>query len=446
GAIERAARDGEASRAQPMRLLRWAVIWAVLLAGAASAQPTPRVIEAIDVVGNERFSKADAIATSGLRPGDMVGEDELLAAVEALEFTGEFRSVRITTEGARLRIAVEEEPTFSGGLSFGGGFDTEDGVLGFGSLTLRDALIEGSVLTSRIAVAEEFRRASADVAYPLPVGPTDGIGLRLSLAQIDEDDASFEFDRYEITPYATFELGERSQLELRYTFSETDIGDLAADVSPILAAEIGAETSSGFGLTFRTAGEAGPVAWRFRLDQDFTGVGGDTALSTTEASLSARADLGQTGFALRGKLAGGLVEGLGGDDPRASDRFALGGASLRGFEGGTVSPRDVTATSSTILGGDRFAALQTELLVPVFRKWPIVETFVFGDIGSVWGLDTDAEAAGSLDTSFVSRRSAGVGASVDTALGRFEAYYAIGVDAIAEDDEERFGLTFRTRF
>ncbi|MEM7710747.1 MAG: BamA/TamA family outer membrane protein, partial [Pseudomonadota bacterium] len=233
---------------------------------------------------------------------------------------------------------------------------------------------------------------------------------------------------------------------LRYTFSETDIGDLASDTSPIISAESGSETSSGFGLTFRTAGGSGPFAWRFRFDQDFTGVGGDTSLSTTQAILSARAELGQTGFALRGKLAGGAIEGLGDDESRASDRFAIGGAGLRGFEGGTVSPRDVTASSSTILGGDRFATLQTELLVPIFRNRPIIETFAFADIGSVWSLETDTAPAGALDTSFVSRRSAGVGASVDTPLGRFEAYVAIGVDGIEEDEEERFGLTFRTRF
>ncbi|MEM7710505.1 MAG: POTRA domain-containing protein, partial [Pseudomonadota bacterium] len=173
-----------------VRLLLLAISALFLTVGWVVAAPEPRIVEIIEVTGNKRFTDADVIASSGLRPGDMVGEEELLAAVEALEFTGEFRSVRITTDQSRVRIAVEEEPTFSGGISFGGGFDTENGVLGFGSLTLRDILIEGSVFSSRLTVAEEFQRISAELAYPLPVGPTDGLGVRFSAAEIDSEEAS----------------------------------------------------------------------------------------------------------------------------------------------------------------------------------------------------------------------------------------------------------------
>ena len=61
---------------------------------AAQTDDAARVFRSIEVTGNDRFRDRDVLATADLRPGEPYTEADIVAAVEALEFTGEFRSVR----------------------------------------------------------------------------------------------------------------------------------------------------------------------------------------------------------------------------------------------------------------------------------------------------------------------------------------------------------------
>lgn len=238
-------------------------------------------------------------------------------------------------------------------------------------------------------------------------------------------------------------------VELRYTLGSSDIRKVNAAASPIIQSEAGRLTSSGVGFSFATGSAFDGVAtdplsaWSLRLDQDFTGLGGDTKFSTTKVSLAARRSFGQSGFAIRTRIEMGAVVGRDGETPRASERFSLGGASLRGFERGTISPRDVClgcaadgSDQNTLLGGNYFAVARTDVLIPVFRKAPQVETFAFFDIGSVWDVDTTTAAAGTLTDDCAWRSSYGIGASFDTQLGKFEAYVALGSDGENFDEEQ----------
>lgn len=424
----------------------------------AQSVPGPRVFETIEVEGNERFRDGDVTATSGLQTGVLLSQDDLIAGAEALEFTGEFENVVITSRGKTLIIAVEETPEYSGGLTFGLGYDFDTGAFGAVGLSLNNLFGNGTQIRSNALVGDEAQTFDFLIRSRQFWGDDRRGGVRLSFGNYDYDNTTYTYRFAEIEPFIALPVADMGALELRYTLASRDIRKVSAAASPIIQAEAGRLTSSGVGFSFATGsaftGNSADAlsAWSLRFDQDFTGLGGDTNLSTSKLSFSARRSLGTSGLGIRTRIELGAVVGSDGD-PRANERYSLGGSGLRGFERGTISPRDVCvgcaadgSDESTLLGGNYFAVARTDLLIPIFRQAPQVETFAFFDVGSVWNVDTTVAAAGILDDSREWRSSYGIGASFDTQLGLFEAYVALGSDGEALDKEQEFGLTFRTEF
>ena len=414
---------------------------------AAVAAPEPRVFTTVEVTGAQRFDEEDVLATSGLRPGVALGEADLREAVEALEATGEFEEVRIRSRGDALIVEVDEQPTYEGRLAFGAGYDTDIGALASAGLVLRDPFGPGTVLEADALVAERLTRASASVLAEVPSRPGLVWGIRAGATRRDLEETEFQLDEASLSPFVRLSPGPRRSLELRYVLASDDIHDVAPDASPILLAEAGSEVSSGVGATLRAASPDGPGArWAVSLSLDVTGLGGETDLATGRLRAFGSTPLGGRGLVLRSTLEAGAVAGLGGDDPRASDRFALGGTALRGFEPATIGPRDVAQGRSTLLGGDRFAVSRTDLVFPSPRALPALRPFLFADVGTAWGLDVAVEPAGRVTDGPDLRGSAGVGATLSPGRGRLEAYHALLTRGEAGDEERRFGLAYRVSF
>lgn len=423
------------------------------------ANPQPRVFNQIEIRGNDRFRDQDIIATSGLATGVPLGQEDLVAAVEALDYTGEFQDIEISSAGNTLIVSVKEAPNYTGGLTFGAGYDTDNGVFGVLGLSIDNAFDSNLKLRGNLFFAEEvqtlrFQVRSEDFW-------SEGIkgGVRVSYGNFEYDNTLYQFETAKLEPYVVFDVADTGIVELRYTYSRSDISNVDASASPILMSEEGSRDSSGIGFSFATGSSLLQSenrtldGWSLRFDQDFTGLGGDTELSISKLSLAGRKRLTSGGLTLRTRIEVGAVVGRGSDNPTASERFTLGGSRLRGFERGSVSPRDICAGCGaggadveTILGGNYYAVARTDLLVPIFADRPEIETFAFFDIGTVWNVDTTTSPAGTLEDGQDWRRSFGIGASFDTELGKFEAYYALDADGTAFDEEQEFGLTFRTSF
>ena len=450
---------GNRARWMSWRAYSAAALCAVMAVSTAANTPPPRIFSTIQVVGNDRFRDGDILATSGLQTGVALSQSDLEQAYEALQFTGEFERVEIRSQGDVLIIEVDETPQYSGGLTFGLGYDTDIGVFGAGGLLIDGALGPGSQLRGDFLVGEEVQTLGLDLSSDTFWSPTLRGGVRFDVANFEYDTTTYQYQFAAVEPYLQFELNDRSRAELRYTLGQRRISDVDPSASTILQAEAGDRTSSGVGFTVRTGsaqfedGFGAGSQWFFRFDQDFTGLGGDTTLSTSQATLAFRQRLAPSGLAVRVRVELGAVAGFDGDTPRVSERFTLGGARLRGFERGAISPRDVCSGCGsgggdvvTELGGDFYAVARTDLLVPLFPNSPQFETFVFFDVGSSWGLDTDTAPSGRLEDETIWRNSAGIGASFDTQIGQFEAYFALHTDGTVHDQRQEFGLTFRSQF
>ncbi|MEM8653669.1 MAG: BamA/TamA family outer membrane protein [Pseudomonadota bacterium] len=408
---------------------------------------TARVFNDIIVEGNSRFSDRDILVTAGLRRGEAYGEQDLLEAIEDLEFTGEFDEVRIRSEGDRLIITVDETPRFEGQLVFGGGFDTDTGFFVGGALQIEDALGIGARINAELTLAEEIQTARFAVFDPDALSETVGLGVRFAYSNVEFDNVLFSYEDISLSPFVTFDLGRGRELEARIVFSETNLRDVDPSASAILQSEVGSENAVALGLTYKFGGvdpSADRFTWGVLLDAEYA-FAGDADYIRAQVRGDIFLPIAR-GFALRSTAEAGHIAGLDDYIVRATDRFVLGGASLRGFERGTVTVRDIDGTVDTNLGGNSFAVIRTDLLVPLFPENPDVGTFVFADIGSVWELETDTAASGQLFDGFDLRASLGIGASYDFDFGRLEAYLAAPVEEATGDDDEIFGITFRTNF
>jgi len=181
-------------------------------------------------------------------------------------------------------------------------------------------------------------------------------------------------------------------------------------------------------------------------------LGGDARYVRTEASVKGFTTLFSDDVVGSLELAGGANVAFGGYDLQASDRFFLGGDSLRGFEVAGVGPRD-QFTDDT-LGGQYFGVARAEVTFPL----GLPEEFglaggVFGDVGTVWGLDetatfdpSDPTQTGEVDDSFELRAAVGATIFWTSPFGPVRLNFAAPLLEEDGDDDEFFRFSAGTRF
>lgn len=144
-------------------------------------------------------------------------------------------------------------------------------------------------------------------------------------------------------------------------------------------------------------------------------------------------------FTLAFNAEAGWGKGLGGRPFPVFKNFYAGGlGSVRGFEQGTLGPRDVTGSS---IGGPRKAVLNTELVAPFpgAGNDRTLRMFGFVDVGNVFG-ETEKIDFGQL------RASAGVGIGWISPLGPLRLAIAQPVRKFPGDRIQRLQFQIGTSF
>ena len=142
-------------------------------------------------------------------------------------------------------------------------------------------------------------------------------------------------------------------------------------------------------------------------------------------------------LAFNGEL--GLGKGMGGRPFPVFKNFYSGGlGSVRGFDQGTLGPRDVTGSS---LGGPKKVTLNAELIAPFpgAGNDRTLRVFTFVDVGNVYG-------DGEKITFSEMRASAGVGLSWISPLGPLRIAFAQPVRKFAGDRIQKLQFQIGTSF
>ena len=413
-----------------------------------------RFVERIDIEGNTTTLDRVIRRQFDTVEGDPFNPREIRNAAERIRALGFFSNVDVNTRDGssadQVVVDVDVEEQLTGNLSFGGTFSTDSGFGVVVNFSERNFLGRGQSVGATIETADENRNISLSFREPAFLGRDLSFGLSVTDRTTDFDNASFETRVTSISPSLGFPVSENGRLTLSFTAAKDDIFNVAAGASPIIASEQGDLTRSEIGYEYTLdllRGGLNPNRGvLFTFGQDFAGLGGDTEYLRTTTRMVAQRDVLNEEVTLRAIFEGGVVSAVGGGTTRVTDRFFLSSRQLRGFSSRGLGPRDLGASETSVLGGNKYVAARFEADFPL----GLPEEFglsggVFFDVGSLWDLDNTAGVA-TVDDSFELRASIGFSLLWDTAVGPIRMNFSNPLKSNPADDERTFDFTISAGF
>lgn len=411
----------------------------------------PKVfVERIDITGNQRTR--DEVIRRELRisEGDAFNASNIRVSRRRLRNLNFFDNVDITNEPGSapdktvLKVAVTEKAT--GEVSLGGGFSTNEGVLGTFGLRERNFLGRGQDVQFNFTVSQKSQNIDLRYTEPYLFDRNLIAGWDLFRVKRDfTDESGYQERRTGGRLRAGYEIVDDVTQVWRYTIQTNTIANLNDNASQFIQQEKGTTSTSAIGqtLTFdKRDDRQDPTSGYFvSLDNDFAGLGGSEKFAKSKVTAGTYYPIAPD-WVLSAIGEVGYVHGLFGKDVRLANRFFLGGDNLRGFKPGGVGPRDDTVGDS--LGANKYYAGTLEVSFPLGlpREFGI-RGRAFTDFGSAW--DVDLSGPGLLDVNTI-RVSAGVGISWKSPFGPVRIDVGVPIKKESFDDKQLIRFSFGTRF
>ncbi|WP_245835407.1 outer membrane protein assembly factor BamA [Thalassospira mesophila] len=413
----------------------------------------PKVyVERIDIVGNVRT--LDKVVRREFRfvEGDAFSTSKLNRSRQRIENLNFFKTVDIKTlpgsEPDKSVVEVDVDEKSTGEFSIGAGYGTDQGPFGQAGIRERNLLGRGQDLRLGFTVGGSSRQIDLSFTEPYFLDRDVSAGFDVFRREDDnQDESSYDEEQTGFGLRAGYNFTEHLSQQARYGFELDKYSDVDSDASRLLREEDPdfSESTIGQTLTYdqRDSSVSPKDGYFAQVSNDLAGFGG------SERYLKSRVSAGyyfpldrQKEWVVSTKGSSGYIFGIG-EDTRISQRFLLGGSSLRGFAAGGVGPRD-KATGDAV-GGKFYYSGTVQLDFPLGLPSEFaLKGRVFSDFGSSSGVDGDNPGEiydlGSL------RGSVGIGVGWESPFG------PIGVDlsqAVLKEDydkEEVFRLNFGTRF
>jgi len=424
-------------------------------------------VERIDISGNDRTLDRVIRRQFHIVEGDAFNSREVKDAEDRINALGYFKQATVNVrEGsapgyALVDVHVEEQPT--GSLSLGGAYSTSEGISAQISLTERNFLGRGQTLTGAISASDQFANYSLGFYEPALFDRDLLAGATIFYRDSNLEEQSFSTSSAGLEPRVGFPLSENGRLTLRYHLSQDDIYDVQSDTSRIILEEEGKLLTSAIGLTYaydRRNSAVDPTAgFILTLNQEFAGLGGDVTHSKTQGTARAYTSFFDEDLVVSAELEGGVLVSK--DGTRITDRFNAGGDSFRGFARNGLGPRDFCGDAGEVtcldpqedetvndaLGGNYYAILRVDASFPIGLPEEYgVYGGLFGDIGSLWGLDDLDGSMGIVDDGMHIRSAVGVSLFVDTPFAPLRFNYAVPLQKEDYDELERFRFSVEKRF
>ncbi|MEK9879928.1 MAG: outer membrane protein assembly factor BamA [Paracoccaceae bacterium] len=416
----------------------------------------PRIfVERIDIEGNT--ATLDRVIRRQFRivEGDPFNPSEIRASARRIRALGFFSNADVTSrEGSNseqvvVDVKVEEAPT--GSLSFGASYSTAAGAGGLVEYSERNFLGRGQALSLKLTAGTGNQTYSFDFTEPAFLYNDLSLSILTSYAETQRQFSQYNTSALKIRPQLSFPLSEQTRLGVRYQYTESKLSNASLSTGAVIGEELAlgniSESGLGYTLSFDTRRtgldpDAGVLA---RIEQDFSGLGGDTTSLKTTGLISGEMKVLGEEVTLIGTIEGGMLSYSKGQS-RVVDRFQLGSGIMRGFEPGGIGPREYDSVKGVndALGGDKFAAMRLEALFPIGLPEEYgITGGVFYDVGNLWGLEYD-----SADIQYEKgawRQAAGVSIIWITPVGPFRFNFSRAIAKELLDTANDFELTLATR-
>jgi outer membrane protein insertion porin family len=383
-------------------------------------------VERINIAGNTRSEEKILRREIPMAEGDLFTSQKLARAKQRLTNLNYFDKVEVKTAPGSAKdkiivnIDVTEKPT--GLFSIGGGYSSQDGVLGTLDLSQRNFLGKGWEVFLRLRGGENLQTGTIGFTEPWLFDRPLAAGFDL-------------FNTRRILPDYTVEslggdirlghpLGEYSRINAVYRVSQDRISDVNQLGSPQLISQEGTHLTSLVGVNLSrdtrdnvydpTRGSTASIGL------DFAGVGFGEKFVRSVAAATYFQPLPWLEHVLSFRFTAGYSFGWDKDSVPLFERFYLGGSnSLRQFKSLQVSPRDNTGTR---IGGNSELLGTIEYQIPLFFG---IKAALFYDVGQVWG--PDIQGGAKIDLSDL-RHGVGAGFRWNSPFGPIRVDYGIKLD------------------
>jgi outer membrane protein insertion porin family len=415
----------------------------------------PRVyIGRIDVSGNARTWDKVIRRELQLAEGDPFSSSKIKRSEQRIKDLGYFEDVKIEqkdgTQPDRADLAVQVKEKATGEISFGAGFSTTDGPLGDFSIRERNFLGRGQDVRLGATVSGVTRQFDFSFTEPYFLDRDLNAGFDIFHVRRDnQSQSSYDERNTGFTLRMGYPLSEQLRQRLNYTFRRDEISNVPNDASRFIRAQEGESNTSLVGqeLTYDTRdSKLEPNnGYVVRLNTDLAGLGGDRRFGRMRLGATQYLTLAED-YILSTAVEGGYIWGLN-QRVRISDRFFLGGDSLRGFEFAGVGPRDLTGGVDDALGGNRFSRVSVELTTPL----PVPSEFgfkghIFTDAGTLGRAEESPLPNEKFRDNESIRVSVGAGVTWQSPFGPVRLDLAQAVKKENYDKTQTVHFSFGTRF
>jgi outer membrane protein insertion porin family len=415
----------------------------------------PRVfVQRIEVNGNLRTMDKVVRREMQLAEGDPFNNSRLRRSEQRIKDLSFFEDVKVTPEaGAQpdqtvIKVDVKEKAT--GEISLGAGFSTTDGFLGDFSVRERNFMGKGQDV--RVGATLSGRTTQFDFSFTEPYFLNRDLAAGVDLFRTtrdNQDESSYDETNTGFSLRLGYPLSEQLRQRLNYTFQNTVIDDVPTSASRFIREQKGTNNTSLVGqeLIYDTRdSRLNPTeGFLAKLNTEFAGLGGNVKYLRTRLT-------GTTYYSIADDWVvnmlgeGGYIFGLN-QDVRISDRFFLGGETLRGFRFSGVGPRDLTSGVDDALGGERFVRGSVELTMPSFLPDEAgIKFHAFSDAGVLGKVAVTPLPGEVLRKDESLRLSAGLGVTWTSPFGPIRLDYSYALMKESYDKLENFRFSFGTRF
>lgn len=411
----------------------------------------PRVfVERIDVGGNVRTLDKVVRREMLVVEGDPFSATKLRRSEQRIKDLGYFDRVNVTTaEGSapdRTVVNVEVTEQATGEISIGAGYSTSDGPLADFSIRERNLLGRGQDL--RFGATVSGRRQEYDISFTEPYFLDRDLSAGVDLFRITrdyQDESSFDEKNTGFALRLGYPLTENLRQRLYYQLQSTRIDQVPVTASRYIQDQKGGRVTSLIGqelLYDRRNSRLVPTdGYYVRLTNDFAGLGGNARFLRNRLGAGYYLPLFDEDWVLSTTGEVGYIFGLG-KDVFLSDRFFIGGDTLRGFSTAGIGPRDLSTGDA--LGGTRYIRGSVEMSFPL----GVPEEFglkghAFSDFGTLGKVDINDPVVVDRDAL---RVSIGTGLSWRSPFGPIRLDFALPIRKESYDKTEVFRFSFGTRF
>ena len=409
-----------------------------------------KYINKINIIGNTRTSDEVIRRELSFFEGDPFNKNRLVSSINSIKRLGFFQFVKYRLENSNeknsLNVVIEVKETNTGSVSFGVGYSTLNNTSVAFGLTERNFLGNGNKVNFQTDISD--KKSTYNIGMTEPYFLDRPLSSSFNIFNMSSENTKGDIK----SDTSGFDLGlgikkENFFQKLDYNYSSSETTTSASSTSLSTTGEEGVEiiTSS---ITYSLSEDTtdsffNPTSgYNWKFTNTLAGLGGDASFLKSIFKSKSFYPINYGDFIFGFKTGAGFITALD-DKITSSNRFYLGGKTLRGFDNSGVGPRDTGNNQS--VGGNNFYNFSIELKSD---EWMPDDTgfewFVFSDIGSIWGTDYETGVQGFDDSE--PRITNGFGLSVITPVGPLQVLWGFPIQSESYDLEENFQFSIGTRF